>query len=112
VYDLILDVKTNRSPLAYVRALNPNGTYATVGGNTPRLLQTLVLGPLISRLSNKHVRIVTLKPNKDLAYMNELFEAGKLVPVIGRQYKLADVPDAFRLYGTGDHKGKIIVTMA
>jgi len=111
-YDLILDVKTNRSPLAYARALNPNGTYATVGGNTPRLLQALVLGPLISRLSNKHLRIVTLKPNKDLAYMNELFEAGKLVPVIDRPYKLADVPEAFRLFGTGDHKGKIIVTMA
>jgi NADPH:quinone reductase-like Zn-dependent oxidoreductase len=111
-YDLILDVKTNRSPLAYARALNPNGTYATVGGNTTGLLQALVLGPLISRLSNKHVRIVTLKPNKDLAYMNELFEAGRLVPVIDRSYKLADVPEAFRLFATGDYKGKIIVTMA
>jgi NADPH:quinone reductase-like Zn-dependent oxidoreductase len=111
-YDLILDVKTNRSPFAYARALNPNGTYATVGGNTPRLLQALVLGPLISRLYNKHVRIVTLKPNKDLTYMNELFVAGKLLPVIEGPYKLADVPEAFRLFGTGDHKGKIIVTMA
>jgi NADPH:quinone reductase-like Zn-dependent oxidoreductase len=111
-YDLILDVKTNRSPLAYTRALNPYGTYATVGGNTLRLLQALVMGPLISRLSNKHVRIVTLKPNKDLAYMNELFEAGRLVPVIDGPYKLANVPDAFRLFGTGDYKGKIIITMA
>ncbi|MFQ5747132.1 MAG: zinc-binding dehydrogenase [Gemmatimonadota bacterium] len=111
-YDLILDVKTNRSPFAYARALNPNGTYVTVGGNIPRLLQALVLGPLMSRLYNKHVRIVTLKPNKDLAYMNELFEAGKLAPVIDGPYKLADVPEAFRLFGTGDHKGKIIVTMA
>jgi len=62
-------------------------------------------------LSNKHVRIVALKPNKDLAYMNQLFEAGKLVPVIDGPYKLAEVPEAFRLFGTGDHKGKIIVTM-
>jgi NADPH:quinone reductase-like Zn-dependent oxidoreductase len=111
-YDLILDVKTNRSPLAYARALKPNGTYATVGGSIPRLLQAFVLGPLISRLSNKHIRIVTLKPNKDLAYMNELFEAGNLVPVLDGPYKLADVAEAFRLFGTGDHKGKIIVTMA
>ena len=111
-YDLILDVKTNRSPFAYARALNPNGTYVTVGGNIPRLLQSLVLAPLMSRLYNKHVRIMTLKPNKDLAYMSELFEAGKLVPVIDGPYKLADVPEAFRLFGTGDHKGKIIVTMA
>jgi NADPH:quinone reductase-like Zn-dependent oxidoreductase len=111
-YDLILDVKTNRSPFAYARALNPNGTYVTVGGSIPRLLQALVLSPLISRLSNKHVRMVGLKQNKDLAYMNELFEAGKLVPVIDRPYKLADVPEALRFFGTGDHKGKIIVTMA
>ena len=111
-YDLILDVKTNRSPLAYARALNPHGTYATVGGDMTRLLQALVLGPLISRSSNKDLRVVSLKPNKDLAYMNELFEAGRLVPVIDGSYKLADLPEAFRRFGTGDHKGKIIVTMA
>ncbi len=58
------------------------------------------------------MRIVILKPNKDLAYMNELFEAGKLVPVIDGPYKLADVPEALRLFGTGEHKGKIIVTTA
>ena len=111
-YDLILDVKTNRSPFAYARALNPDGTYVTVGGSTPRLLQALVLRPLLSRLYHKHMRIVTLKPNKDLAYMNELFEAGKMAPVIEGPYKLAEVPQAFRLFGTGNHKGKIIVTMA
>ncbi len=111
-YDLILDVKTNRSPLAYARALSPNGTYATVGGNTLRLLQAFVMGPLLSRVSNKHMRIAMLKPNKDLAYMNELFEAGKLVPVIEGPYNLTDLPEAFRLFGTGDHKGKIIITLA
>jgi NADPH:quinone reductase-like Zn-dependent oxidoreductase len=110
-YDLILDVKTNRSPFAYARALNRNGTYATVGGDMSRLLQFLVLGPLMSWRYKKHMRIVMLKPNKDLAYMNELFEAGKLVPVIDGPYKLADLPEAFRLFGRGDHKGKIIVTM-
>jgi NADPH:quinone reductase-like Zn-dependent oxidoreductase len=110
-YDLILDVKTNRSPFAYTRALNPNGTYVTVGGSIPRLLEALVLSPLISRLYNKHVRMVGLKQNKDLAYMNELFEGGKVVPVIDSAHKLADVPEAFRLFGAGDHKGKIIITM-
>lgn len=111
-YDLILDVKTSRSPFAYARALNLNGTYATVGGSLPRLLQTLVLGPLLGRLRHKHMRVVGLKPNKDLDYMSELFEAGKLRPVLDTSFKLADVPEAFRLFGTGDHRGKIIVTMA
>ena len=110
-YDLILDVKTNRSPFAYTRALNPEGTYVTVGGNSARLIQALALGPLLSRLYKKHVRVVFLKPNKDLAYMSELFEAGKLVPVIEGPYKLADLSEAFRFFATGDYKGKIIITM-
>ena len=111
-YDLILDVKTNRSPFAYLRALNPNGAYVTVGGSIPRLLQALVMGPLTSRLYHKHLRLVGLRPNKDLDYINKLFEAGQLVPVIDRPFTLANVPDALRLFGTGDHKGKIVVTMA
>jgi NADPH:quinone reductase-like Zn-dependent oxidoreductase len=111
-YDLILDVKTSHSPFAYARVLNPNGAYVTVGGSIPRLLQALFLSPVISRLSKKQVRLVGLRPNKDLAYMNRLFEAGKLLPVIDGQYKLADLPEALRHFGTGDHKGKIIVTMA
>jgi NADPH:quinone reductase-like Zn-dependent oxidoreductase len=110
-YDLILDVKTNRSPFAYARALIRNGTYVTVGGSIPRFLQALVLRPVMSRIYHKHMRMVGLKPNKDLAYMNELFEAGKLAPVIDRMYKLADVREALRHFGSGDHVGKIIVTM-
>lgn len=111
-YDLILDAKTNRSPFAYARALHVDGTYVTVGGSIPRLLQTLVLGPLLAWRQHKHMRVVGLKANKDLAYMNGLFEAGKLQPVLEGPYGLSDLPEAFRLLGTGDHKGKIIVTMA
>ncbi len=110
-YDLILDVKTTRSPFAYARVLNPQGIYATVGGAPSRLLQVWTLGPMISRMSNKYICLVMLKPNKDLAYMNQLFEDGKLMPVIDRSYQLAEVPEALRFFGTGDYKGKIIITM-
>jgi NADPH:quinone reductase-like Zn-dependent oxidoreductase len=110
-YDLILDVKTNRSPLAYARALNPGGTYVTVGGSMPRLLQMLILSPIILWLFKKHMRIVVLKPNKDLGYMNELFEAGQIAPVIDGPYNLADASEALRHFGTGDHVGKIVITM-
>ena len=111
-YDLILDVKSNRSPFACARALHPNGSYTTVGGSIPRLLQALVLRPLLARLYHRHVRVVTLKPGKDLAYVNDLFEAGTLRPVIDGPYELGDPAAAFRHFGTGDHKGKIVVTMA
>jgi len=110
-YDLILDVKTNRSIFDYTRALCRNGVYVTVGGSTSRLLQALFLKPWISMIHKKHIRIVALKLNKDLAYMNELFEAGKVKPVIDGPYKLDEVPEAFRIFSKAEHKGKIVITI-
>ena len=109
-YDLILDVKTNRSMFAYTRALCPNGVYVTVGGSLSRLLQAFLLGPWISRFRKKHLRIVALKPNKDLGYMNELFEAGKVKPVIEGPYQLTAFSEAFKIFGKGEHKGKVVLT--
>jgi NADPH:quinone reductase-like Zn-dependent oxidoreductase len=110
-YDLILDVKTNRSVFDYARALCRNGVYVTVGGSMGRLLAALFLRPWISMISKKHIRIVVLKPNKDLAYMNELFEAGKVKPVIDGPYKLDEVSKAFRIFVKGEHKGKLVITL-
>jgi len=77
-YDLILDTKTNRSTFRYLSSLTPHGRYVTVGGYIMRLLQTALLKPLISIFSKKKVHIVALQPNKDLDYINELFETGKM----------------------------------
>ncbi len=52
-----------------------------------------------------------LKPNKDLAYINELFEAGKFKAVIDGPYPLSEVPEAFRQFGQAMHKGKIVITL-
>lgn len=110
-YDLILDVKTNRSILDCARALSANGVYVTVGGSMARMFQALFLWPWISMTTNKKIRIVVLKTNKDLAYMNELFEAGKVVPVIDGPYKLSELPEAMRYFGEGNHQGKIVITL-
>ena len=110
-YDLILDVKTNRSMFDYARALCRNGVYVTVGGSIGRLFQALFLAPWISLIHKKYIRLVALKPNKDLAYMNELFETGKVKPVIDGPYKLDEVPKVFRIFGKGEHKGKLVITM-
>jgi NADPH:quinone reductase-like Zn-dependent oxidoreductase len=34
------------------------------------------------------------------------------VPVIDRSYPLAELPEAFRFYGTANQKGKVVITMA
>ena len=50
-------------------------------------------------------------PNKGLADLASLLESGQLVPVIDRTYRLEEVPEALAYFGTGQHKGKIAVTI-
>ncbi len=110
-YDLILDAKTNRSPFAYLRSLKPSGTYVTVGGSVGRLLLLFLLKGSIYRFSNKRMHVLALKPNKDLAYMNELFNAGRLKPVLDGPYPLEKLPWALQYFGEGKHRGKVIIKM-
>jgi NADPH:quinone reductase-like Zn-dependent oxidoreductase len=110
-YDLILDVKTNRSIFDYTRVLRRNGIYVTVGGSLVRLIQALLLRPWISMIRKKKICIVALKSNKDLDYMNELFETGKVKPVIDGIYSIDEIPNALRFFSDGTHKGKVVISM-
>ena len=111
-YDLILDIVAHRSVFAYKRALRPNGSYFLAGGSVATILQILLLGPWIRATTGKKIRILAVKPNlKDLIYITELCEAGKVTPVIDRRYPLSEVPDAIRYLGEGRTKGKVIITV-
>ena len=110
-YDLILDCQGFRSMFDYKRALSPSGTYAMVGGAVPRMFQALLLGLWGSITGGQKFRIVAEGPNKGLADLKELIEAGKVVPVVDAAYKLSEVPEAFRYFGEGCHKGKVVITM-
>ena len=55
--------------------------------------------------------ILMHKPNKDLSYLKELLEAGKVVPVIDRRYPLQEVPEALGYFGEGHVRGKIVITL-
>jgi NADPH:quinone reductase-like Zn-dependent oxidoreductase len=112
LYDLILDVKTTRSPFDCARALRRNGVYVSVGGSIPRAFQAVLMGPWISVTRKKKIRFLALKTNKGLTRMKELFDSGKVVPVIDGPYSLSEVPEAFRRFGEGRHKGKIVITVA
>jgi NADPH:quinone reductase-like Zn-dependent oxidoreductase len=110
-YDLILDVAAYHSIFDYKRALSPKGIYVMVGGSSARIFQTIFLGPLISMTGSKKLGILAHKPNKGLDFMKELFEAGKVVPVIDRRYPLSEVPEALRHFGEGHAKGKVVITL-
>jgi NADPH:quinone reductase-like Zn-dependent oxidoreductase len=110
-YDLILDNAAYHSIFDYKRSLSPRGIYVMVGGSTARIFQVMILGPLISMTGSKKMGLMIHKPNKDLAFMKELLEAGKVVPVIDRRYTLSEVPEALRYFGEGHAKGKLVITL-
>lgn len=112
-YDRILDVIAHRSVSDYKRALKPHGIFAMIGGSMGGLLlQLMFIWPILSRFSNKKLGIMGYRPTrKDLEYLNQLFEEGKLIPVIDRTYPLQEVPAAFQYFSEGNIKGKIIINV-
>ena len=111
-YDLILDVIAHRSAFAYRRALKPNGTYFFVGGSVATLFQILLLGPWIKKSTGRNIRLLIVSQNnKDRIAITELCEAGKVSPVIDRQYPLSQVAEALRYVGEGRARGKVVITV-
>lgn len=111
-YDLILAANGYHPIFDYKNALRPKGVYVMSGGSGTQMFQAMLLGPFISMTGSKIMRSVSSKPNKkDLVFMKELLEAGKVVPVIDRHYPLSEVAEAIRYLEEGHAKGKVIITM-
>ncbi len=111
-YDLILAVNGFHSIFDYRRALSHRGTYVMVGGHTAQLFQALLLGPWLSMAGSKKMGELSWKPNqKDLLFLKELLESGKIRPVIDRRYPLSEVPEAIRYIETGHAKGKVVISL-
>jgi NADPH:quinone reductase-like Zn-dependent oxidoreductase len=107
-YDLIFDAVGNRSVSDYQRALSPNGICAVAGFTSlSRLFQIMLLG-------GKKVGLMeTAKGNKkDLLFIKELLDNGKVVPVIDRTYSFSETPEAVRYLEKGHAQGKVVVTVA
>jgi NADPH:quinone reductase-like Zn-dependent oxidoreductase len=74
--------------------------------------QAVLLGPLISMTGSNKMGNLLARPNqKDLVFMKELLEAGKVVPVIDRRYPLSEVPEAIRYLEEGHARGKVVITV-
>jgi NADPH:quinone reductase-like Zn-dependent oxidoreductase len=111
-YDMILAAGGNRSIFDYKRALNPGGIYVCIGGSMKQYFQAMLLGPLISMTGSKKMCTVFAPPTReDYLFLIELYEAGKLVPVIDRSYSLSEVAEALRYYGEGHARGKVVIVV-
>ena len=112
-YDLILAVNGYHPISAYQRALTPRGIYVVAGGKPTQLFQGMLLGPRISKAGGKKMGFLSAKVSKkDLVFLKELLEAGKVVPVIDRRYPLSEAAEALRYLGEGHAKGKVVIAMA
>jgi len=113
-YDLIFDAVGNRSVSDYQRALRPNGIGSVAGFTTlSRLFQVILLGAWVSKTGRQKIGLMaTASPNKkDLVFIKELLEAGKVVPVIDRTYPLSEVAEAIRYLEEGHARGKVVITV-
>jgi NADPH:quinone reductase-like Zn-dependent oxidoreductase len=60
---------------------------------------------------SKKLTLIMHKPNKDLNILNELFESGKIKPVVDRCFPLSETAEAFQYFGEGHFKGKVVITV-
>ena len=104
-YDLIFDNASNRSLSDYKRALKPGGIHVMVGGKSFNIFKSL----LVSMFGSRKFVLLLHKANKGLDIMKQLFESGKVMPVIDKSYSLSEVADAMRYFAEGHAKGKVVI---
>ncbi len=113
-YDWIVDVDSHHSIFRIPRALEEDGVYVTLGGTGRTIMGSLVVGPLLGRLTRRRMGLlIWWKPfhPDDVATLTGLIAAGKVRPVIDRRYPLAEVADALRYVDEGRARGKVLVTV-
>lgn len=110
-YDLIFAVNGFHPLSAYRRVLGPRGIYIGAGGTLPQIFQAMLLGPVMSRKNGKKMIYMGIAKinQKDLIYIKELLESGRVTPVIEKCYPLNEVPSAMRYITEGHAKGKIVI---
>ena len=108
-YDLILDNAGNHSLSKLRRALAPTGRLIPNSGSAGlgTFITAFVSSPFLRQQGRPYLSVPKLK---DLTFLKELIEAGKVTPAIDRTYPLSDAADAFRYLGNGHARGKVVIT--
>jgi NADPH:quinone reductase-like Zn-dependent oxidoreductase len=87
LYDVIFDAVGKASPSTCKKVLKPNGTFVTVAKGLAR------------------------ERTKNLLFLKELCEEGKLKPVIDKRYSLEQIVEAHRYVDKGHKKGNVVITV-
>jgi NADPH:quinone reductase-like Zn-dependent oxidoreductase len=107
-YELIFDIAAYRSISEYKRILSPNGIYVLAGGSMSRIFQLMFR----SLTGIKNMKLMVANVNqKDLLFIRELLEAGKLKSIIDKRYPLNETAEALRYLEEGHARGKVVITV-
>ncbi len=112
-YDVIFDAVGKSSFSRCKSSLKQGGVYLTTVPTLailPQMLWTSKIG------SKKAILMLTgMRPSnevaKDLIFLKELTEAGKIKAVIDRRYPLEQIPEAHRYVEKGHKKGNVVITV-
>jgi NADPH:quinone reductase-like Zn-dependent oxidoreductase len=116
-YDVVHDNVGNQPLRRLRRALTPTGTLVSNAGGPP---DGRVFGPIAGILRVLAVNAVVrqrLRPLPDswtrehLLAVTELIEAGKVTPVVGKTYPLADTAAGLHYLEAGHARGKVVITV-
>ncbi|MDZ8186469.1 MAG: NAD(P)-dependent alcohol dehydrogenase [Nostoc sp. ChiSLP02] len=108
-YDIIFDAVGKRSLSQTKKVLKPKGVYISTLPSPESVVQTV----LTAFLPGQKSKLVLQKPNaKDLVYLKELIEAGKIRAVIDRTFPLQELAAAHSYSETGRAVGKIAIAVA
>ncbi|WP_337886207.1 NAD(P)-dependent alcohol dehydrogenase [Fischerella thermalis] len=107
-YDIIFDVVGKRSFSECKKVLKPSGIYVT----TLPTPENILPGIVTTIIPGKKAKLVLASANaRDLVYLKELIEAGKLRTVIDRTYSLQDLAAAHTYSESERAVGKIAIAV-
>ncbi len=115
-YDLILDMSGNHSLNACRRVMTASGIYVFAGntskGSWAGPMAGLGNALIVAKFVKRKVAAFMAEMNPaDLAIVADMLQAGKVKPVIDRQYRFDQIADAIRYQETEHARGKVVVTI-
>lgn len=116
-YDLVFHLGGIHTLADYRKVLKPKGRLVLAGGESKghiigpvgRIIKAAFLSPFVSQ---KLTSFTAKHKNKDLAYLTELIEAGKLKPIVSKTYALQDTPEAIAAVEEGHIVGKVAIAIS
>jgi NADPH:quinone reductase-like Zn-dependent oxidoreductase len=112
-YDIIFNTVGRSSFSRCKSSLKQKGIYLEAAFGLaifPQVLWTSMIGSKKAKIAATGLRPESEKV-KDLLFLKELMEAGKIKPVIDRRYPLEQIAEAHRYVDKGHKKGNVVITL-